>query len=484
MTAISRPLRRLAGTSAVLLAVLLAAPVAHAWHGHIVVTAKNVDGDTADAFAFTAKGPTGALLSGGSFSLRGGESKTFSNLAAGGEQGKDSWKRYVVAQAQAAGYDTAWSCTIDPVWDGAGKDDSIWAPLYDELEGQLRATVELRWWSNKAYTTRCEATNTKRIPTTLTVIKDFVGAPPEARADLRIDGVVRRAQAGDGESTGAVDVGPGPHTFSETAQLGTILTGSSEATCVDADGRPVAITPAGPRAWGLELARGAAVTCTIINRQTARITIVKETDPIPVPGDPFAPAFTFQGPGGRFSLGHGQSHVLEVDPGIHMVSEDPRDGSTLRAISCSDQAAVLGASTVDLAARTARIDAGAGEEVLCTFVNDVESDIATTSRPRTAAPIVLRPAGAVRGARLHGAAGCVDRTLTAEVRGRHVKRVRFLVDGRQVSYRHRLASGRYALRHPVAALPAGRHRLVAQVRFTRRSGLRPAVLAMSFRRCA
>jgi hypothetical protein len=481
---VSRPLRRLAGAAAVLTACLAAAPAAQAWHGHIVVTAKNVDGDPADAFAFTAKGPTGALLSGGSFSLKGGQSTTFSNLAAGGEQGKDSWKRYVVAQAAAAGYDTAWSCTIDPVWDGTGKDGSVWAPAFDELEGQLRATVELRWWSNKAYTTRCEVTNTKQIPTTLTVVKDFIGAAPESRADLRIDGVVRRAQAGDGESTGPVDVGPGSHTFSETAQLGTTLTGASEATCVDAAGAAVAIVPAGPRAWGLDLARGAAVTCTITNRQTARITIVKETDPIPVPGDPFAPAFTFQGPGGRFTLAHGERRVIDVDPGVHVVSEDPRDGSTLQSITCSDQAAVLGASTVDLAARVARIDAGAGEEVTCTFVNRVESDIAITSRPRPAAPIVLRPAGAVRGARLHGAAGCVDGTLSAEVRGRHVKRVRFLVDGHQVSYRHRVATGRYALRHPVAALPAGRHRLVAKVRFTRRSGLKPAVLRMSFSRCA
>jgi hypothetical protein len=483
MTAIRLPLRRLAGAAVVLTAFLVAAPAAHAWHGHIVVTVKNVDGDPADAFAFTAKGPTGALLSGGSFSLKGGQSKTFSNLAAGGEQGKDSWKRYVVAQDAAAGYESAWSCTIDPVWDGIGKDGSVWAPVFDELEGQLRATVELRWWSNKAYTTRCEVTNTKRIPTTLTVIKDFIGAAPEARADLRIDGIVRRAQAGDGESTGPVDVGPGAHTFSETAQLGTTLTGSSEAACVDGAGLPVTIAPAGPRAWSLDLVRGAAVTCTITNRQTARITIVKETDPAPTPGDPFAPAFTFNGPGGRFTLAHGERRVIDVDPGVHEIREDPRDGSTLQAITCSDQAAVIGPSTVDLANRLARVDAGAGEEVTCTFVNRVESDIAITSRPRAAAPIVLRPAGAVRGARLHGAAGCVDGTLVAEVRGRHVKRVRFLVDGRPVAYRHRLASGRYALRHPVTALPAGRHRLVAQVRFTRRSGLKPALLRMGFSRC-
>jgi hypothetical protein len=487
MTVMRRLVLRALPTAALL--ALAVAPVAHAWHGTLVVSAVNSGGDPDQSFAFTAKDPTGTLLSGGSFSLKGGQQKSFTNLPAGGESGKDSWKRYLVTQTDVAGYDTAWACTITPAWDGTGKDNSLWAPAFDAGDGQHRATVELRWWSNLAYTTKCTATNTKHIPTTLTVVKRFVGAPPTAKADLRIDGQVRRAEAGDGEGTGPVEVEPGTHAFSETAPPGGELTGASDAACVDADGASVP-SPAGsgPRAWTVELPLGAAVTCTITNRQTARITIVKQTDPAPAADDPFIPSFSFTSTVGYFSLAHGETHVVDVDPGAYSFTEQPRSGSLLQSITCSDQTEVVGASTVDLAQRTATVSAGPGEAVTCTFVNQLDENQkpVINSRPRSGASTAsLRPAAAVRGAALHGLTEqCVDRTLVAEVRGKRVKRVMFYVDGRPVSYRHRSANGRYVLRQAIGHLAAGRHTLRARVRFTRASRLAPTSLKMGFTRCA
>ncbi len=462
--------------------VAVAAPAAHAWHGTLVVKAVNTGGDPADAFSYSVKSaPAGTTLTGGAFTLTGGQSKTLTNIASGGEGGASSWKAFVVAQTDDPRYDTSVACAIDPVWDGLGKDGSVWAPAYSAAGGEHRATVELRWWNNLAYTTTCTVTNTRKAPpATLTVTKRFIGAPANASVDLSVDGAVRRSGATDGAGTGAVTVAAGTHTFGEAAPGGGPLEGTAETTCFDGNGASVPATAGtGGRTWSVEVAGGAQVACTITNLHVGTITITKVTDP--PPDDDGPPKFSFSSPLDRFfTLSHGQRWEKTASPGSYTFSEQTRTGSELVSIACDDAAQAAGASVVNLAARSVAINLQPGEHVTCTFTNHVESEIVATARPRT-----LSAAAAVKGATLHGStAACVDDVAIAEVRGKKVKRVMFYLDGRKVRYLHRTGKGRFTLRQSVAKLAPGKHRIRANVRFTRRSGLPIAAMKLEFTRCS
>ncbi len=459
---------------------LALAPAAFAWHGTLTVKSVNSGGDPTDTFAYTAK-VSGTQLTGGAFTLTGGQEKSFTNQATGGEGGAGSWKPFVVAQTDDTRYTTAVACSIDPVWDGTGKDGSIWAPVYSADAGEHRAGVELRWWSNVAYTTTCVFTNTARPTTSLKVIKHVVGGPPGARFDLTADGVVKRADAADGEGTEVLPLDAGAHTIGERgATLSDYVAG---AACQDATGAPVDATgPADGHEWNVVLRAGAAVTCTITNTRKAQVTIAKITDPPSSALD--RPTFSFLGGLGTFAIAHGGSQTVDVAPGRYDVTEAQRDGFELTAIACSDAADAAGASTVNVPQRIAMISAEPGEQLTCTFTN-TETDpggIIATRRP-TATTAAIKPMVSVRGAVLSGSTGCVVTAAVAEVKGRQVKRVMFYVDGKAVRYLHRRADGRYALRHPAARLAPGTHKLRARVRFTRASGLAPVSLQMKFTRC-
>jgi Prealbumin-like fold domain len=474
---------RLAWAAALaLIAVLVAAPSALAWHGTLVVTNTTTGGDASDTFAYTATG-AGQPLTGGSFSLGNGQQKTFSNQASGGESGAGSWKPFVVTQTDDPRYDTTVACTISPVWDGTGKDGSIWSPVYSAAGGTHSASVELRWWNNVAYTTTCAFTNTRRQQATLRVVKHVVGGSAAARFDLTVDGVVALANAGDGDGTTATQVQPGAHTVGE--QGGAVSDYVGTVACFDAAGTLIPTTGApDTRQWGLTVPDGAAVTCTITNSAKAQITIAKVTDP---PSDaPDRPAFSFTGDLDTFALASGESKTVLVPAGGYDVTEATRDGFVLTAIACSDSGDASGASVTDVGRHIAYISAQPGEQLTCTFTNTqmaVDPPPTATSRPRGVAAATMTPRVSVRGAELRGTTGCAATTAVAEVRGHKVKRVMFYVDGKAVRYLHRRADGRYVLRHPVAKMSAGTHHLRARVRFTRSSRLQPVSLQMTFTRC-
>ena len=92
----------------------------------------------------------------------------------------------------------------------------------------------------------------------------------------------------------------------------------------------------------------------------------------------------------------------------------------------------------------------------------------------------------VRGrARLRGPAGCVRRVLHASVRGRAIRDVTYLVDGRRVRrVTRRGRAGRFALRTNLRGLRPGPHRLAARVRFNPASRTRPRAIRRTFRVCA
>ena len=85
-------------------------------------------------------------------------------------------------------------------------------------------------------------------------------------------------------------------------------------------------------------------------------------------------------------------------------------------------------------------------------------------------------------ARLRGPSGCVHRAFRARVSGRSIRSVAFYVDGKLVK---KFGQGaRYSVKVRPARLGFGRHRVVARVKFARRSGTRTRTLRLTFRRCA
>jgi uncharacterized repeat protein (TIGR01451 family) len=86
-------------------------------------------------------------------------------------------------------------------------------------------------------------------------------------------------------------------------------------------------------------------------------------------------------------------------------------------------------------------------------------------------------------ARLSGPSGCVYGPFTARVRGRHIARVRFYVDGRLVKTitdRRRA----YSVTVSPRGLGLGPHRVTARVRFVPASRTPARTLRLTFRRCA
>jgi hypothetical protein len=98
----------------------------------------------------------------------------------------------------------------------------------------------------------CTITNT-RLPT-LTVEKVLAPSTDSGRFDLQIDGTTKKADAGDGDSTGAVVVSIGQHTVGEAAGSGTDLSDYSSEIGGDcgSDGK-------------ITLVAGDEKTCTITN---------------------------------------------------------------------------------------------------------------------------------------------------------------------------------------------------------------------------
>ena len=120
----------------------------------------------------------------------------------------------------------------------------------------------------------CTITNTRKTGT-ITVVKDLIPASDTGRFNLRIDGNVVRADAGDGDSSGAISVNTGTHTVSEVAgSIGDSNDYTSSVSC----------TPGGASASGrgpldVAVTDGANITCTVTNVKDATVTVIKQASP-------------------------------------------------------------------------------------------------------------------------------------------------------------------------------------------------------------
>jgi hypothetical protein len=82
---------------------------------------------------------------------------------------------------------------------------------------------------------------------------------------------------------------------------------------------------------------------------------------------------------------------------------------------------------------------------------------------------------------LRGPSGCVKQAFKARVNGRSIDSVTFSIDGRKVKT---VGKGAFALTIHPSKFGVGRHRLIALVKFTQRSGTASRRLPLTFRRCA
>ena len=120
---------------------------------------------------------------------------------------------------------------------------------------------------------------------TITVIKDFVGAPADSTVTLNIkhgDNVVDETDASvvDGGRIGPKVLLPGTYVVNETSAGNNVdldLYTSSIVCTKPGEGDPVPVGSADGRSINVELANGEAITCTITNTRKARSITVQKT---------------------------------------------------------------------------------------------------------------------------------------------------------------------------------------------------------------
>lgn len=304
---------------AVLLALLLAAPSAQAWHGYlkikkVVVDANSARKSSAD-FDFTVDRqgtpPSGAWTSDivNVPYLSNGEYWVSPAWNSGGETGVP-WKRFRVSEVAAGGaggqalsdYETSFACETPFRWDGGPSYSykwnvvmgwGAWPPSGLPQSGEgTQVTTELRWDAIVGgYATLCTFTN-KRKPT-IKVVKDFVSEP-----------------SGESETVGftvngsAVTTSGGSSHFADGSQSDPIRLATSAAapTIAETGGsvdpgdylKTISCTDASDPAWSYStqsddadgswtlpgpLAPGQDVTCTVANdRKDAKLRVTKIWD--------------------------------------------------------------------------------------------------------------------------------------------------------------------------------------------------------------
>ena len=277
--------------------------------GTIIVAKQTEPAGSNVSFPFTRSWGAG-------FSLRDGQSQTFTDLAAG--------SGYSVSESLPSGWVQARATCSD---------------------GSPATNIDLA----AGETVTCTFVN--RQLATLIIRKQTQPSPAPAGTSFAFTASAGLSPTSfslaNGDSRTFVDVSPGTgYAVSETLPAGWQ---QFSATC--SDGSPVS---------NVDLAPGETVTCTFVNRQLATLIIRKQTQPNP---DLTATSFAFNATGGlspgTFSLANGGSRTFSsVTPGSgYAVSETLPVGWQQASVTCSDNSPP---SNINLAA---------GETVTCTFVN-------------------------------------------------------------------------------------------------------------------
>ncbi len=127
-------------------------------------------------------------------------------------------------------------------------------------------------------TATCTITNTRHTGN-LTVVKQLEPDADPGRFNLRVDGVVKASNVGDGGSTGSLNLETGTYEVGETAASGTSLANYASSIECRADGGQGSVIASGPGAGPLavNVTKGANVRCTISNTRV-QVAIDKTSD--------------------------------------------------------------------------------------------------------------------------------------------------------------------------------------------------------------
>jgi len=281
-----------------------------------IVVKKVTDPDpdpTDTSFGFTA----GGGLSPSSFSLKNGDSTTYSGLS--------PTNSYSVAENTPAGWDLT-SSTCD--------------------DGSPASNIDL----SPGETVTCTFTNTLKRGTI--IVKKVTNPNPDPTStsfSFTAGGGLSPTSfslANQGQKTYSNLLPGNAYNVAETVPAGWDLT---SATCDD-----------GSQASAIDVSAGETVTCTFTNRAKGKIIVKKVTNPDP---DPTNTSFSFTAGGGlspsSFSLANGGSQTYSnVTPGNgYSAAETVPAGWDLTSKTCDDGSPVT------------NIDVGPGETVTCTFTN-------------------------------------------------------------------------------------------------------------------
>ncbi len=205
---------------------------------------------------------------------------------------------------------------------------------------------------------------------TITKRTDPVGAPDVFAFSATGPGIAPAAfSLSDGQSR-ILQTGPltaASQTFTITEQALALWDPTTEIECTTADGGPArfaTIDRANRRVTAAMNSANSRLDCVFHNRREASVRIVKNT----VGGNG-----TFQFAGDLSATvttvaGTGQAVINGLVPGIYRVTEIVPPGWSLTALACADPS---GGTAVDLPTATATIDLAPGEQVTCTFTDQV-----------------------------------------------------------------------------------------------------------------
>ena len=209
------------------------------------------------------------------------------------------------------------------------------------------------------------------IETTIEVVKDLVPNDDDGLFNLRIDGSTEKADASDGDTTGAVTVSPGTHTVSETAGTDTTLGDyTSSIECVDAEQNVVA--SGSGTSLEVEAEAGDAIVCTITNtRKTGELEVVKNLVPDTDPG-----LFNLQidGTTEKADASDGDTTgAVTVDTGTHTVGEAAGTGTSLddytSSIECRDEDGQGDVVASANGVGPLNVEVGADDDIVCVITN-------------------------------------------------------------------------------------------------------------------
>ena len=274
------------------------------------VTDPNPD-TTNTSFSFTA----GGGLTPTSFSLKNGDSKTFSGVNPG--------SGYTLAETVPSGWGLS-SATCD--------------------DGSPVTNIDV----GAAETVTCTFTDRKAGSIIVKKVTNPSPDPSDTSFSFTAGGGLSPSSFGlkNGQQQTFSDVAPGSgYNVTESVPLGWDLTSS---TCDD-----------GSSVTNIDVSAGETVTCTFTNKARGTIKVKKVTDP----ASDTTTSFSFTAGGGlspsSFSLKNGDVQTFSsVVPGNgYSVAEDAKSGWDLTSSSCDDGSPLTA------------IDVGPGETVTCTFNN-------------------------------------------------------------------------------------------------------------------